>query len=394
MRRAKVLLAIGLAAAIAAGCGSGSSHAPSARPVDVSKLDVAGYNTDLVTIGKQDLERAKVSEAQRLASVLPLAMDIDPRFKYQDGTNPASVYGFSEDAAGSGLATQNINTDAPGFVAGFSVNGETDQNISLATYFDYSVLIFTDSTEAGAGARSLAAKKFSKSMPNQPANIDGHPDAQTIWRSEDDTIDSFIASDRYVIYVSAADNPMLSIGSPNLPELTTLTKKTIEAVSIALKSFEPTPVDQLTDIQPDYDGLIGRAIPKTLDDLGRSPAGIYDQHGALILSDNAAADKELYARTGMDRMATNAGRLYRTRDSATAETLFEARSTLKSKLYKNADSPKNLPEARCDEYRGDNEYTPRFHCAVAYGCYAAEIWSNQLLDTQQRISAQYVLMTR
>ncbi|WP_455749665.1 DUF7373 family lipoprotein [Nocardia salmonicida] len=34
----------------------------------------------------------------------------------------------------------------------------------------------------------------------------------------------------------------------------------------------------------------------------------------------------------------------------------------------------------------------RFYCAVSYDRYAAYVWSNQLLDAQQRISAQYALL--
>jgi hypothetical protein len=34
----------------------------------------------------------------------------------------------------------------------------------------------------------------------------------------------------------------------------------------------------------------------------------------------------------------------------------------------------------------------RFHCTVAYGRYVIEARSNQLIDAQQRISAQYAML--
>jgi hypothetical protein len=397
MRRAKILLAGGLVVLLAAaGCGSGASDSPAAptTPVGVSKLDVADYNTSLVPLGKQDLKRAKVSEGQRLASVLPLMMDIDPRFKYQDGTDPSAVYGFTGDAAGTDLYTDNLDADAPGFIAGFTVSGATDPDIGIATGVYYTTLIFTDSAAASAGAKILGANQFNHLKTNQPGSIDGHPDTQAIWKPTENTLESFTANDRYVIYTTATDYAMKAIDSPDPKELATLTGKIIEAVPPALKNFKPAPIGQLTDMEFDHDGMLSRSIPKTSGDLGRSPAGIYDRRGALILSNDAATDRDLYAKTGMDWMTTNAGRLYRTRDPHAAEELFQARSILPSRLYRLADSPKNLPEALCDEYRGRNSIHARFHCVVTYGRYAAEMWSDQLLDAQQRISAQYVLMTR
>ncbi len=242
MRRAKILLAVGLAAALAAGCGSGSSHSVDATvPVDVSKLDVAGYNTTLTTIGKQDLNRSKVSEGQRLARVLPLMMEIDPRFKYQDGTDPSAVYGFTDDPIGTDLHTENISALSPGFITGFTVNGATDSHSTIATSAYYTVLLFTDSATASAGAKSLAANQFNHLQTNQPVGIDGHPDTQAFWRPADDEMDSFTAHSRYVIYATVTDYAMSDIGSPDLQELQTLTKKIIEAITPARRTPVPHP---------------------------------------------------------------------------------------------------------------------------------------------------------
>ncbi|WP_216892685.1 DUF7373 family lipoprotein [Nocardia alni] len=394
MRRGTIALAVGLAAVLAAitGCGSGSHSTASPPPVDVSKLDVGGY-----TIiphhqgGKPTLERAELSEGQRLASYLPLPMDIDPQFRYQDGTNPMTVRGFLNGAEDAGLATDDINSIAPGFVAGFNVGGYSDPDIIIASVLRYSVMIFTDDKAASDGAAALAKIQFAHDPQNQPTAIDGHPDAHSFWRSGEDTIETFTSSGQYVIYSKAYDTAMPQINSNDLAAISALTKKTIEDIVPSLSGFKITPISQLPDVPLNHD-MADRAVPQTNGDVNNDYPGIYTQRGALMLSDHPATDRDLYTRTGMDSMVLNAGRLYRTRDAEAASELLDARSVV-PRMYKTADPPPNLSEAHCDEYKGSSsDGIARFHCTVAYDRYVAEMWSEQLIDVHQRIAAQYALL--
>ncbi len=399
MRRGTVVLATGLAIVLAgvSGCGSGSHTSASPPAVDISKLDVGGYSTVPRPHTTPSLPRAELSEGQRLASYLPLPMDIDPQFKYQSSTNPLTIRGFLSDSPATGLATDNIADDAPGFVAGFSIESQSDTDIGIATVLHYEVMIFTDDKAANNGAASLAAKQFNRQAvksKNQATTIDGHPETHAVWRPDDDAIESFTPTGVYVIYTSIYNNAMQQINSVDSTEISGLTEKTIESELLALKNFKPVPLAQLTDIAVDNTGIGAITVPKEDGDEGLDLPGIYDQRGALMLSDFPATDKNLYTRTGMDWMASNAGRVYRTKDAAAAAELLDARSVV-PRIYKIADSPPSLPEASCDEYKGgSSDGHPRFHCAVAYSRYVAEMWSEQLIDVHQRISAQYALLTK
>jgi hypothetical protein len=283
MRRAKITLAAILAATalIIAGCGSnsGNTSAKSATiPVDISRLDTGGFRTTPVKFNRLSLGRAKMSEGQSLASYLPLPMDIDPSFKFQEGTSSTMIFGFTAEAQGTGLDSNNLDTDAPGFVAGFNVEAQNDKDILIATTLHYSVLIFTDADSASNGMAVLAKKEFDRHPGNQLVQIDGYPETNSFWWPDEDGIKSFTASGQYGIYTSIYDNATAEIKSTDLPALTALAAKTVYTVEPKLKDFKPTPVDQLENIEIDNDGMLGHTLFKNIiastsvsSGVGRSP---------------------------------------------------------------------------------------------------------------------------
>jgi hypothetical protein len=397
MQRAKLLLATGLTALLAAGCGSGRSGSAAApAPVGVSKLDMGGYRTTPGTEWKPTFEQARLAEGDRLAGYLPLPMDIDPRLEYQYGNGVTPQFAFAENADGTGLFVDNLDTLTPGFIAGFNVQGQSDQSSEISIQLEYSVLIFKDSASASAATQKLADTQFAHNADFRPTDIAGHPEARAAWELSTDELQTFTTTNAYVLYISVSDQAMANVSASSLPELTDLARKSIEAVPPSLNGFHPTPSDQLTDMKPDHDGMIGRSLFRAAN-TDDNPIGVYDRRSALHLSERPAADKDLYARTGMDWMVTNAGRLYRTRDDQAARDLLDDRSTV-HRFYRSADPPKNLTDARCIERKegSGNIATgvPRFHCVVASGRYVAEVWSDQIVDVHQRISAQYALLTK
>jgi hypothetical protein len=90
----------------ATGYGSGSGNPGAARvpaPVDITKLDTGNFRIEPGTLTKPTQARARMSEGQRLATALPLPLEIDPHFTFQEGTDPSSVFGFTSDGAGTDL---------------------------------------------------------------------------------------------------------------------------------------------------------------------------------------------------------------------------------------------------------------------------------------------------
>ena len=117
---------------------------------------------------------------------------------------------------------------------------------------------------------------------------------------------------------------MAEVNLTDLPDLTNLSKKVLETVPPALNSFHPTPSDQFTDMKLDKDGMMSRSLFQATHTDYTAPE-IYNEHGAVLLSESPAADQELYSRTGMDLMVKTASTLYRAKDDRAARELLDNR---------------------------------------------------------------------
>ncbi|QLY31912.1 hypothetical protein H0264_06290 [Nocardia huaxiensis] len=401
MRRATAMLAAGLTAALigATGCGSPSDEPAPAPDVDLSKLDVGNYNTTPREIQKSVFDRARFSEGQRLSSVVPLPMDIDPRFTIQHGVaNPYQVLAFINVEKGLGKSATGFDSNGNGFIAGFRSSAYSDSDIGIGLTLAVSVLLFQDEQSAAAAATTLADLRLSQTDAAERVRIDKFPAALVQWKPGSPEIEGFLASGRYVIYThnkdyakeSLRDEGILAV-PPDLPAMTSLVIKSLETVQPRLSAFQPTPYDQLADLALDHDGMLGRSLQKPDDEKKRDAAGLYDRVGGLHLSIDPAKDRTLFDETGVDWVANHAGLVYRAKDAASAQRITADRAVV-PRLYRRADSPQNLPGAKCREFRGSDMFIPRFHCTVTYDRYSAESWSSQLTDAQQRISAQYALL--
>ncbi|MFC9998499.1 hypothetical protein [Nocardia sp. NPDC127526] len=145
------------------------------------------------------------------------------------------------------------------------------------------------------------------------------------------------------------------------------------------------------DLVPDPDGMLARALPTVADDQSqRGVPGVYDRQGGLQVSLAPDIDTALFQETGVDRVSWRGNFVYRAQDAAGAAKIVVAHSET-SRKFRPAESPANLPNALCREYFG-SKYDIAYYCFVSHGRYAASVAANQLLDAQQRISAQYALL--
>lgn len=393
MRRPLRPLAAGLAFLSVCTAGCGSDPAPAPPAVDISQLDVGSYATAPREIGKPGRDRARVTEGQRLASFVPLPMDIDPRFTFQSGSAPDGILGFVESVYSLQLSTDDFTPNAPGFVAGFYSSAYSENDILIAKSLNNTVLLFSDQQAATTAAGALARAVAEKLGLSEPVEIGKYRDALAFRKPGTQELHSFRATGPFVIYTTAADQAKITVETTDLPAMVTLVEKSIDTVGSRLREFTPIPPDYLTNIPLDHDGMLGRSLPRPREDGWRNPPGLYDRAGALHLSRDPAQDKKLFDDAGVDWLANNAGDLYRAKNPEGAQLIRDSHSTL-SKLYRRIGTPKNLPEARCSEYRPKDVLVPRFHCVVSYDRYAAEVWSDQLIDVHQRISAQYAILTK
>ncbi|MEU7142976.1 hypothetical protein ABZ942_26265 [Nocardia sp. NPDC046473] len=381
-----VVLSVGTA-----GCGSGSPAPPAT--VDISQLDVGSYATAPREIGKPGFDRARLSEGQRLGSFVPLPMDIDPRFTVQIISDVSTIRGFIESVYALGLSADSFRANAPGFVAGFYSSAYTEKDALIATSLQNTVLLFPDQQAATLAAAALAPAAAAKQGMSEPVVLSKHRDATAFWKPGTQELISFQASGQYVIYTSIQDEAKKVLDIVDLPAMVELAEKSIDTVGTRLREFRPTPPDKLTDIPLDHDGMLSRSLPRPNEDGWRNPPGLYDRTGALHMSSDVMRDKELFDEAGVDWMANYAGRLYRAQNPNGAQLVRDSHGA-SSKQYRLIDPPKNLPDARCLEFRAKNVLVPRFHCVAAYERYTAEVWSDQLIDAYQRISAQYAILTK
>ncbi|MFI6171584.1 hypothetical protein ACIBCN_32735 [Nocardia sp. NPDC051052] len=374
-----------------AGCGSDAPPPPPA--VDISQLDVGSYATAPREIGKPGFDRARVTEGQRLASFVPLPMDIEPRFTVQMVSGISATMGFIETLYTPTLSADTFRELAPGFTAGFYSLGYSEKDVLIANTLANTVLLFSDQQAATRAAAALAPAVAAKKGLSERVVIGKHPDALAYWKPGTQELYSFQASGPYVIYTAITDAAKVVLGTTDLPAMVALVEKSLEAAGARLGEFHPTPLDKLTDIPLDHDGMLGRSLPRPNDDGWDNPPGLYDRTGALHMSADPARDKKLFEEAGVDWMANNAGLLYRAKNAKGAQLIRDSHSA-PSKLYRRIDSPKNLPDTRCREYRPKDSLVSRFHCVASYDRYAAEVWSDQRIDVLQRISAQYAILTK
>lgn len=393
MRRPLRALTVGLAVLSVgtAGCGSDSPAPPPA--VDISQLDVGSYATAPREIGKPGFDRARVSEGQRLGSFVPLPMDIDPRFVFQPNSETSPLLAFIETLYSLNLSVDSFKADAPGFVVGFYSLGYTETDGLIATSLTNTVLLFSDQQSATSAAAALAPAVATKEELSEPVDIGKHRDALAFWKPGTQELHSFKASGQYVIYTEVKDAAKVAVGTTDLPAMISLVEKSIDTVSARLREFRSTPPDKLTDVPLDHDGMLGRSLSRPSEDGLRNPPGLYDRAGALNLSSDPVRDKKLFEEAGVDWLAYNAGHLYRAENSKGAQLIRDSH-TAPSKLYRRITPPKNLPDARCREFRPKDVLVPRFHCVASYDRYTAEVWSDQLIDVYQRISAQYAMLVK
>ncbi|MFE6862764.1 hypothetical protein [Nocardia sp. NPDC057668] len=400
MRRA---LRGGLVAALVAGvvtvtsCGSDPGGGPPDPVVDLGALDVGGYRTEPKDYAPKDHRSvARIFEAERLGAMVPVPSELDARLRFNRGgdihaflepdvTHPSPMYTW--------LKKDGFAQDAAGFVAGFASSGrsESDERISFA--LSVSVLLFESEQQAAAAGTALAARGWQAEASKVVALSSArHPRAVVSWQPEAQVLTSWYATGKFVIVATAdsRENRTLKISDQDL--LSTLADNGTAAVAERVRSFEPTPPDQLDTVPLDPEGLLRISLPRPEGDEFRMLPGVYEPTAFVHLSEDADKARKRLEEFGVDRVSVNGSWLYRTRDAAAAEGMLAEESAGKFRVA--VSPPAGLSNAKCTKYRGPEESTYPFYCYVRFGRYMAMSWGLQLPDVQQRISAQYTLLAR
>lgn len=403
--RAVCAAGIAVSVALTGACGSDSEAEAPVTPVeptvDLATLDVGNFTTQPKPYDKvKSIELAKLVEAERLANYLPLPSEIMPEAKYAPSAMGGAIRPFIDfsSAAMKTRATADpnaMNEAAKGFISGFVTTGRSDAQASLSYELDNVAMIFSDDQSAADAAAALGKLDLESSPDNQAVQIPNHPEAVAFTTdniSGPGQLRSWYATGRFVIYTYVYDSVMSALKERDLPKLLERAQRSIETIAPRLAKFPATPVDQLMELRTDPDNMLVRALSTVVDDTSqRGIPGAYERQGGLHISGAPNVDAELFQQTGVDRVAWRGSYLYRTQDPAAAAKFVDARSET-SRKFVRADSPKNLPNAQCRKAAGASKYEISYYCYVSHDRYVAEVAANQLLDAQQRISAQYALL--
>lgn len=390
-RAACALLAAVLATGVIAGCDSGpDAHAATDPPVDLTTLDVGNYATEPREVGVvANQDQARFVEAERLGDHVPTPADIDPRFIH---TNPtiASVFLDPEAALGKIMAVDRFAEAAPDFIGGFVSSAQTEPNNQGIDMVN-AVMIFPDEQKAATAATELERLDFGYAPGNQPIEIPGYPGAEAHWQPDQQSIGSWFATGHLVVYTWLYDYLKIYLEKVDKQALLDLTRKSLDTLVPELTKFTPTPSDQLMSLPRDREGMLGRTAPRPREDSWINPPGVYAGRTARHFTSDPVAIAQVIEEAGVDLYASDGADVYRARDVAGAQAVRDELGGLTRK-FTASEPPKNLPFAQCKEYIGRQRFAIRFYCAVSYDRYAAYVWSHQLLDAQQRISAQYALL--
>lgn len=397
--RAAMSAAFAVTVVMTAACGSDPGPAAPAEPViDLAKLDTGNLITQPKKYDKaESKELGRAVQAERLANYLPLPSEIDPVVKYPPAAVNGAIRPFIDLGSNAVKIRTNakaadLRTAAPGFLSGYVTTGNSDESVGLSYEFANTVLIFTDDAAAKAAAQALGQADFD-AAPSERLYLDKYPDAFVYLDKSYDfnaTVRSWYATGRFVIFGYVWDDVMAETKVSDPAALLARVQLGIDVIPGALAKFPAVAPDQLTQQPVDLDGVLGRTLRTVVDDQSeRGIPGVYDRHGGLQLfpgDDNAA----LFERAGVDRVAFNGGYVFRARDAAGAAAIVAERART-SRTFRPADSPVNLPNAQCRKYTGPQRFSITYYCYVTHGRFAGEVAASQLLDAQQRISAQYAL---
>ncbi|WP_157513923.1 DUF7373 family lipoprotein [Nocardia concava] len=394
-RRARVGLVAGLAFTViaSAGCGSDSAAATGAT-VDLTKLDTGSYATKPQQLEPKDPDRmGRIMEALRLGDVMPLPKDIDPALTHNlGGVHPfIDAKAFGTKSVFASFSAENFTASTPGLVAGFGTAAASNEDhYGLGYQLRHAVMIFDSDEAASAAAGALAGMEFDKEKADPTASV-VHPSAHVVWIPKFQALASWYTTGRFVISDVVNHHENMALDNSDLPALLALSDKAISVTVDRLKTFQPTPVDKLTELPFDPQGLLRLALLRPDgDQTAFGMLGTLNRQTALHLADDPDKERELFDKTGVDYIGYGAGKLVRTRDAEAAQKYFG--EVAFGRLVHRIDSPPGLPTARCVKYQGPETLQFPYLCYVTYGRYAVEMWSQQQQDVYQRISAQYAIL--
>jgi hypothetical protein len=166
-----------------------------------------------------------------------------------------------------------------------------------------------------------------------------------------------------------------------------LVAKAIDLQGPAIDQFRATDPSEFTDISLDPTGLLARTLPVPEKDATTVQNTTYEQRGALQFQNDPSRSAKLFTDTGTDLVAMAKTNVYQTKDPASAAKIVDGFYAELQPTSQPAKPVNNLPDSRCLQLEDKS-----FYCLGAADRYAIETASDNLLDAQQQVAAQYAML--
>ncbi|MFD4432103.1 hypothetical protein [Nocardia sp. NPDC058497] len=335
---------------------------------------------------EQALRTGKLAEGMRIAEVLALPTDIDPRYVRHASsdvlTSARLMVSTGHHAAIAAVA------DANDLLAGFlSQRSNGGKGTAGTDWLTHGVMRFPDAATAASAATEFAAAATSdrgmmQSADWTPATVADAPEARFVLLEERGRLEgmAFTPYRDYVIFTE--------VRAGGRSEIEATVVEALKRQRPLLEAFTPTPESELARLPYDPDGIYVLSVG----DNGGG-RGAYRQHAALLFAEDQQAAVTLYPKVGVSAMANKGSTVYRAADAAGAIELATATAAAigTARDMKTAPAPAGVPGVSC--LTDGNEHANAWVCLVTAGRHVAEVWAKTRDDAhagareQQRVLA-------
>ncbi|CAM3642127.1 DUF7373 family lipoprotein [Tsukamurella ocularis] len=387
----KSLAVLAAASLFLAGCSSTVAGTPVADPSGVPKPETGSFVTTSRTIAPSTQGDGETLEGYRMAELIPYLYEIDSTMHFRSDVNTGSretiqrgvknLFGqVAADAVGvkpeiwvsvgAGDKAQGTKYDA-----NTKRRGETLALLRMANAGDAASVVgpALRAGEKGSDGKDSPAKVETK--------VPGYDDAvaytQTYQYSGTVTV-AFLAYKQYVIG---------AYGDLGVEQLRTF----FDRQTKALDGFQPTPLDKVSTLQRDPEGVAKLTLAPEKSEGGYS---LPTRAGVLRQTDVARSVKT-FADAGVDVIGMGGSTVYRAKDAKGAQHVVDEFTDENSKAFPKVEKEqvKGVPGSVCltfPIYEGAT--TKLTWCAVAVGRYVAEYSGQQRQQSIQAIGAAYLIL--
>ncbi|TWS24345.1 hypothetical protein FK268_12175 [Tsukamurella sputi] len=379
------------AALLLAGCSTTVDGTPVADPSGVPKPETGSFATTARTIAPPTQADGEALEGYRMSEIVPYLYEIDQTMHFQGhvetgsrdtvqrgmknlfGQSVSDVVGAKPEAwvtVGIGDKPQGTKYDSK-----TKNRGETVAVLRLANPGDAAATV-------GPALRAAAKDAAGRTDPAKvETRIPGYDAAVAYTQTFDSAGTATVAFLAYKQYVIGA------FGDFSVDQIRTF----FDRQTKALDGFQPTPLDKVSTLQRDAEGIAKLTLAPSKSDGGYSLPG----RAAVLRQTDVSRSVKTFADAGVDVVGTGGSTVYRAKDAAGATHVVNEFAAENKEAFPKADEEKvkGAPGAVCLTYPVyDGATTKNTWCAVAVGRYVAEFASQQRQEALQGIGAAYTIL--